>query len=234
MYNKINLMLPTYGRSKTSLPKFISSCVKTMHSKDNIVFTFLVNVKDTDTRDYFKNLVIAPEFEVILENTSSPDLGKYFNMMYDLTVHQEKETVVTMLGDDMVFKTKDWDSLLLKKINDKKGIGVFYCNDNYTAKEKMCVNLFLTRKFVDMVGSLFMADFKADFIDTVWYQLGKMTDTLNYSPEIIIQHNHASKIGEDDTYIRTKKNRRDAWVNGSELAKKIALKMKEALLSYQY
>jgi hypothetical protein len=101
--------------------------------------------------------------------------------------------VISMVGDDMVFKTKGYDTAILKAINDAEGKAIVYCNDDFIAGEKLCVNLFTTRLMVEATGKPFMCEmYHADMIDVVWTNVGLLTGTLKYLKEVIIKHEHES------------------------------------------
>ena len=207
-YNKICIMLPTYKRSKTSLPVFINSALETCSNPANICFSFCVNKKDIDTLEYLDSYIFpfGCEYEIIVENSFVPNLAKYFNMLYNQTRFSGSDIVASMLGDDMELKTHGWDIQLLNAISGLDGIGVFYCNDNFIAGGNLCVNLFVTRKFVDATKKPFMCPmFNADMIDYVWHMVGGLTRSLHYSENIVIQHNHDLKKTpeeRDETYNR--------------------------------
>lgn len=205
MYTKINLMLPTYHRIE-NLNRIVQSVIDTTENIDNIRWTFCINEKDTQSLEWairaFENHDI---FHVITENTRQPNLAKYFNMMYDDTVF--KDAVVTMIGDDMIFKTKGWDLRVLEEINKYNGYRIVYCDDDYIAHDKCCVNMFTTRRMVDKTKKPFMCPFfHADIIDVVWTLVGKMSGTLTYLEDVIIYHDHntrkSNELDWDETYKR--------------------------------
>jgi len=201
VYNKINLMLPTYKRHTTSLPLFINTAIETVSKIKNICFTFCVNQKDQATTDFLNayDWPFGCEWGIIQEASIQPNLSKYFNMMYDKGKFTSPSTIVTMLGDDMEFKTPGWDLKLLEIINNYQGIGVFWCNDDYIARERLCVNLFVTRKMVEATRREFMCPlYHADMIDWVWMEIGKLTHTGHYLRDVIIKHNHQTMKQADD------------------------------------
>jgi len=199
IYNKINIMLPTYNRvGNGKLPRFVESIMKTASSLDNIVFSFLVNYNDQSTIDYIRGLKDLQRCILINKDINVPHLGSFYNKLYNQTTFKNDNYIVSMLGDDMVFNTKDSDLKIIDKVNKYNGIGVFYCNDG-NLKNRMCVNIFTTRKFVNITTKPFMCEiFRAYFIDTVWFKLGQKTNTLHYLDDILIQHAHYTKTGEKD------------------------------------
>jgi len=228
MWDKICLMLPTYGRTGLHLPRFVNSA-EAMSSK--ICFSFCVNEKDTATLDYLKTREWKSEYEIILETLPTPHLAKYFNMMYNNSKWKTEDgVVISQLGDDMEFKTPGWDSQILQSINYYDGIGVFYANDDLWGREKCCINLFVTRKMVALTEYSFMHElFPAEMIDVVWHEVGRLTKTLHFFPDIHITHHHGS-LNPDACFNRLQPFRKEAHIIGKAKAKEIGAKIAAGLL----
>jgi hypothetical protein len=199
VYDRIALMLPTYGRCDTYLPRFIESAIATASSPKTVCFAFCVNVKDVKTQEFLKAYDFkGHEWEWIPESLPSPNLARYFNILYKLTSFGDPGTVVSMVGDDMLIETPGWDEKLLNQINYYDGVGVFFCNDDYISRERCAVNLFVTRKMVEATGRPFMDEsFGAEMIDVVWTEIGRVTKTLHFYPDIIIRHDHNTRKPKD-------------------------------------
>ncbi len=236
IYNKILAMTPTFNRSTTYLPAFVNSAIE-MSDPTLTEFCFRVHREDEATRKYLEGFNFK-EFkcEILVEEPlSTINLAKFFNQMYDKTrTRNERETVVSLLGDDMVFKTKGWDRQILDLINAYKGIGVFWVNDDFIARERCPVNMFVTRDFVEATEHPFMCEeFPADFIDYIWGKVGKYTHTQHFLPDVHIQHNHNSRKPKeqwDDTFQKMKVAQEAAWKIGKVRAKQIAHEIADILI----
>jgi len=209
IYNKINLFLPTYKRVKNQkLIRFINSAVNCADKIENIHLTFLVNFNDTETLEYL-NKQKDFSYEILLwEEINKPSLGKMYNFIYENTKHKEGY-IISMLGDDMEFQTRGYDNAIIDVINKRNGYCLVYCNDGFQ-KNKLCVNLFTTRKLVELTQFPFMYEkFDAYFIDTVWMIVSKKLKIDVYLNNIIIKHHHVSLDLKtiDETYARLKKER---------------------------
>jgi len=204
-YKKICLMLPTYKRIDR-LSSFIYSVYGTVSDINNVCFSFCVNINDKETRNFLNSYNWHDKncFEIIDEDTIQPNLSLYFNKMYKET--KFKDAIVSMLGDDMLFKTKEWEFRILDIVNKYDGKAIVYCDDNFTAHESCAVNLFTTREMIELTNKPFMCEyFHADMIDAIWTMVGMMTGTIHYLPDVIIQHNHSSAQPKelwDETYQR--------------------------------
>jgi len=234
IYNKINLICPTYYRLK-KLETFIQSAQKMCKSKQNICFTFCVNKSDQNTVLLINTLCKGWDYHIIYEDLPKPNLAKFYNMMYEHTIFQTPEIIVSMLGDDMEFKTKGYDKLFINAINIHNGIGIFYGNDNIH-KKNMCSNIFTTRKFINANRpEPFMNElFSCDVIDRLWFGIAKKLNCLYYFPDIKIQHNHASRVGvgNDKTHSRLMKmrgiSRKNNYKSG-DIIKNSVSRIKESL-----
>jgi len=229
-------MVPTYKRSRTSLPVLINSAVAHVAHIENICMSFCVNVLDIQTQQFLETAGFTFEWEMILEHTTSPNLAKYYNIMYNQTIFKDPSICVSMIGDDMQFKTQGFDVQLLELINSYDGIGVFWLNDNFIARERMCVNMFATRKFVDATEEPFMCElYPADMIDYLWYKVGAYSKSLHFLSNVILQHNHETKKPEslrDETFNRLVPFRASAHTQyGKPHAKKLAAEIANRLLA---
>jgi hypothetical protein len=234
-YDRICVMLPTFGRSTTYLPSFLRSAILTASTPRSVSFAFCVNVHDEATKAFLRAFDWkGHEWEMIEEDLPKPDLSIYFNMLYNQTkTKREGGTVVTMMGDDFVFETGGWDARILALINAYAGVGVFFVNDSYIARERCCVNLFVTRQFVEATERPFMADFPAEMIDVVWHSVGKLTRTLHFDADTIIRHNHSTRKPVDQwdaTFKRLNAIQTAVHAEGGKArAKQIAAEIAEIL-----
>jgi hypothetical protein len=193
-YNRINLFIPTFRR--ISCGRFIK-CVRSAISQaddiKNICITVLINEDDDESQEYFKNPVdLTCDYQVLHTNTFPPSLSKFFNQIYDQTKFNDPQTLASMIGDDMVFITKGYDTAILNKINEIDGVGMVYCDDDYCQHDNMCVNLFTTRKLISATGKPFMCElFPVDFIDSVWMNFSRRMGLFNYLGDVKIKHEHS-------------------------------------------
>lgn len=208
IYDKINLFVPTYGRSETKLPKFIQSVLDTADDLGRVAFTFVVNTMDKATQEYLaRALDGVADYDVILEDTTEVNLSRYFNMAYEQTRFNEPERLVSMMGDDMEFQTPGWDTLVLDWANWFDGIGLFFGDDCKGTGDSLAVHFFTTRKFVDAIAPLpFMCElFPVDDMDVVWDQTARIVGRRFYIDKLHIFHNHATLPGQmDDTWRRNR------------------------------
>lgn len=201
-------MVPTYKRSDRLLPRFIDSALERAADPDRLRFSFCANDADRETSAYLRSRCWPDDqcWEVLVEDSRAPDLSRFFNILYEQSRFGDPGTLVSMLGDDMVFSTQGYDEHILDVARRTRGKTVIYCNDAHTAGARICVNLFTSRELVSATGKPFMCPlFRADMIDLVWTYVGTLTQTLVYLPETVIEHDHSAAYPEsrwDETYRR--------------------------------
>lgn len=208
MYKKINLLLPTRKRVRSgSLSRYLKSAMQTADPR-RLVVTFLADRDDEETLRYLeKGEHIRCPYEVLInEEIRKPHLGRFYNRLYRETRWQEEEIAVSMTGDDMIFETPGWDLRVLEEMNRTQGWAVVYGDDDLWQHEKMCVNLFTSRRLVEATGRPFMCEyFAGDFLDAVWHEVGRQMRFLSYLNDVVIRHenNYAKpKALRDETNRR--------------------------------
>jgi hypothetical protein len=208
MIDGICLMLPTYRRSDRLLPRFIDSALERAADPGRLRFSFCVNDADTETAAYLRGRrwPDASCWEIVVEDSRAPDLSRYFNLLYERSRFRDPGTLVSMLGDDMVFRTPGWDAQILDAARRSGGHAIVHANDAYRTGSRICVNLFTSRGLVAATGKPFMCPlFDADMIDLVWMYVGTLTETLVYLPDTVIEHDHSTAYPAsrwDETYRR--------------------------------
>jgi len=213
IYDTINIMLPTYKRVKNGrLQPFIESTLAMVSDPKNIIFTFLINDEDLESKEYLINYPNQDKFfdwEILYEQEPTPNLAIFFNILFKKTRNKDPGTLVSMVGDDMRWMTKDFDLKILNAINYLNGEALVYCNDGYIQGPALCVNLFISRKLADSAsvdGYWMPNDFPVDYIDNVWMEFAKMNNLLCYLDDVMLKHEHSTKVGFDDTYNRLRSN----------------------------
>lgn len=192
------------GRGRHKLPTMIRSALRTATKPDSLVFTFLLHEGDSDSLKTVMGLLNDSQRCILYESEDRPHLAKFYNRMYRETSFQELGTMVSMVGDDMIFESPGWDSKILRVANDYDGVCVIHGDDVYAWHGGCCINLFTTRKTVDaMAPHPFMCEgFPCDGVDVVWHAIGETICRRVYLDDVYIRHNHATSGVQDDTYKR--------------------------------
>jgi hypothetical protein len=239
MYNRIAINIPSRGRSQTKLPKFLHSVCGTVSTPDHIYVRLVSHLKDPSTAKVATEILnsYGVQHEIILENLPYCHIATYFNMCYEKSRHNDESMVESMLGDDMVFITHNWDLRLLRAINDADGVGLFYCGGDERFDDALCVNAFLTRKFVSMCGCRFMCPrFAGNGIDIVWQTACDAVGLSYYLSDTVINHEQCTRanVGEDETYSRYRMYSKRSWRKNQMHEEPEARKIVKSLAKHGY
>lgn len=193
-YHGVNLMVPTYNRADTRLPEFISSALAMADDKSNVYFSFMLHKGDDASKECIERIVDKDQYDILWEAEEKPHLAKFWNRLYRETRFQDPGLMVSMVGDDMVFRSKGWDTLLLKWCNAVDGVGGFFGDDCRNVHETFMVNIFTTRKIVDALSPKpFMCElFPCNDMDVVWDLIFRKIERRFYISRFKLYHNHAT------------------------------------------
>ena len=132
----------------------------------------------------------------------------------DVSKHYtQSHEVIGFLGDDTLPKTYRWDLKILD--NFQKNM-IAYANDGHQ-RDGLPTGVFLDSRIIDVLGYMVPKAFIHLFADNYWKVLGEALGTLQYFPDVDIEHLHpyAGKAQHDQTYEEA--NSGAVWVN-DELA----------------
>ena len=185
---KIAILVPSRERMNNRLT-LLFSILTTVHDINNISIYYGVD-KDDPTLDTIKKVATAiPCLKIIeIENEGKfLGLGKLWNILTD----KSTEDIISMIGDDMVFKTKDWDLKIIEEFNNgpSDNIKAVHCNDDCHGA-KLAVNLFCHRKYADIMGGFMREEFKINWVDQWLHQMFSAFNRLTYRGDIMIEHRH--------------------------------------------
>lgn len=199
---KIAILVPSRERMNNRLT-LLFSILTTVNDINNVTVYFGVD-KDDPTLDTIKKVASAIPCVKVIEIENNGEflgLGKLWNIL----ARESTEDIISMIGDDMVFKTKDWDLSLLEEFNKmpEDKIKAIHCNDGFHGA-KLAVNLFCHRKYMDVLGVFMREEFKINWVDQWLHQLFNSFKRLSYRGDIMIEHRHwvLGKSEHDDTAKR--------------------------------
>lgn len=185
---KIAILVPTRERMNNRLT-LLFSILTTVKDINNVNVYYGVD-KDDPTLEIIKKVANAiPSLKIIeIDNNGKfIGLGKMWNILANATT----EEIISMIGDDMVFKTKDWDVKILQEFEnlpDDK-IKAVYCNDDCHG-EKLAVNLFCHRNYIKAVGQFMREEFRINWVDQWLHQVFNSVGRIKYRQDIMIEHRH--------------------------------------------
>lgn len=199
---KISILVPTRERMNNRLT-LLFSILTTVNDINNVNVYYGVD-KDDPTLDTIKKVAQGIPCLKVIEidnNGKFLGLGKLWNILVD----ESDDDIISMVGDDMVFKTKDWDIKLLEefKAMPSDNIKAVHCNDACHGA-KLAVNLFCHRKYAQVMGRFMREEFKINWVDQWLHQVFSAFNRLVYRDDIMIEHRHwvLGKAQRDNTAER--------------------------------
>jgi hypothetical protein len=188
---KISLLVPSRERLNLKLT-LISSLISSCKDIKNIELIFGTDDDDPKRGEIERicgNLNFVKNIN-IHNNNKFIGINKIWNILYE---HAAGD-IIGYIGDDMVFKTPDWDSMILEEFEGDNIPGddfkLVHCYDGFHDGDKICVNAFTTRKYYEMMGYFTRPEFLINWSDQWMYQCYKAFDRVTYRRDIHIQHNH--------------------------------------------
>lgn len=193
-------LCPTRGRGKKAVAEVLRSFLTT--SKDpGSAIVFIVDPDDKikyDSKDYGLN---APDLFWTAPEGLEPGIVAATNAYIDEEWTGDFD-VIGFIGDDVRFRTDGWDLRISEEA--RKGPGIIYGDDGVHGAD-LPTHWWVTEDIIEAVGYLCNPQLRHFFLDNTWLEIGKVTNTLRYMPDVHFEHLHFSfgKSKKDATYDRT-------------------------------
>jgi len=233
---KISLLCP----SRERLNKFItftSSVFTTVNNINNV--EIMLGVDDDDPKiDSYRRIAKNLNFVTLIVFESKLFKEEGLSGLWNIMADRCTGDIISMVGDDMIFKTNDWDKKIIDTFQEQKdNIHLIHCNDGmrgpgnkYAAVEPLAVNSFIHRDYVNAVGRYVQTEepniFQDTYLDTLFKALGRKI----YYHDIMIKHLHFSEGGtKDTTSERLEETRIGIWDNNDLFKRKLAPVMQKEI-----
>ena len=180
------MICPSRGRDK-KIEKFYES-FRQNSSVCDLVFSL-----DHDDEHNYKKI---QDDSVFYEIGFSHNIVEAMNSVAYKYAQNDKYSLIGMLNDDHLIRTKDWDLMILEQLKNEK-IAIAYPNDLFTkencghdAYQDYASAVFMTPNIVKSLGWFANPLFTHNRVDWVWIDLGKKLEKLFYFENIIFEHMH--------------------------------------------
>lgn len=195
--SELLVIVPTRGR-RGQCERLLKSFTETTDFAD---ITFITDGDDQETYEGMDwgpatHGVLSPRESLSgkLNRTADAYVGAYDNLFF--------------VGDDHVFLTEHWDTILLAAMKDMGGSGIVYPDDR--RRNDVPEIWMVSSDIIRALGHFAEPSFKHFYLDNAWADLGRRTDLLRFVPEVVIEHRHYSVCAEtehDGVYRETE----NAW-----------------------
>lgn len=203
---KISLITPTRGRPD-KLYRMWESVMNTANEPHNINLNLYIDDDDTLTQFSVRELEVKYPQQIKYVIGPRIVLAQMHNEIWNICDGE----LLQFAGDDVVFRTKNWDIMLrdaFAQSVDK--IILAYGDDGYWGPN-FSTHSCIHQNWAKAVGYATPPYFSADWSDTWIFEVATQLNRLVYLP-ILIEHMHVSwnKAEMDDTYrdnfYRTKRD----------------------------
>lgn len=192
---KISILMPTRNRPKF-VKEILDSCIETASDISSIEFVIYTDGDDKSNNDVFQEY----KDKVSIRHISGPRivLSEMWNRCYE----NASADIFMHCGDDIRFRTKGWDDIVLSNFDRYPDKIVFlFGNDGVWEPGSFGTHGFIHRNWAEAVGYFVPPYFSSDFNDTWLNDVARMIGRHEYI-DIYTEHLHptANKHEWDQTH----------------------------------
>jgi|694.fasta_scaffold00081_85 hypothetical protein len=186
---KIAILVPSRERMNRRLT-LLTSIITTVSDINNVNIYFGVDMDDPTRELIYKVSKAIPCVKIVDIDNKGEFIG--LGKMWNICTDNSTEQIISMIGDDMVFRTPNWDLEIIKEFTEncpEDKIKAIHCNDDCHGA-KLAVNLFCHRKYAEILGRFMREEFKINWVDQWMHQVFSAFGRLSYRGDIMIEHRH--------------------------------------------
>lgn len=181
----ISILCPTRKRKK-NVQRLIDSALNTACDRKNIEFVFYIDNDDLETIDYLNNQ--TQHTNILFLNGARIILSEMWNRCYE----KSSSDIVMLCGDDIVFRSENWDTKVLKEFDKYGDKIIFVHGDDLCHGSNLGTHGFLHKNWIKTIGYAAPPYFSCDFTDTWITEVSNIIKRHIYLPDVITEHMHPS------------------------------------------
>lgn len=191
----ISILSPTRNRPN-NIRRLVDSIIDTVNDINNI--EFLVYIDDDDEAS-------IPALQEVAEkiNTNAIQGNKMVgSQMYNELGKIAQGDIIMFAADDIVFKTKNWDKIVIDKFNEYEDKILFIYGEDGFQHGRIGTHGFIHRFWIDIVGYVLPPKLASAYTDEWITNLAERVDRKLYLSDLFIEHLHPAigKAQTDSTY----------------------------------
>lgn len=164
---KISLLCPTRNRLKFVVD-LITSAIETAYRPEEIEFVFYIDNDDNSYKSLVKKII--KRFGDEYNNNIKLIYGErvVLSQMWNVCYKNASANIYMHCGDDLRFRTEDWDKTVIDKFNefDDKIAFLYGLDGLYTKEHQFGTHGFIHENWVKTIGYFVPPYFSSDFNDT--------------------------------------------------------------------
>lgn len=184
MYKPLVVIVPTRSRPH-NVVKVLTSWRET-HAFNHADLIFAYDDDDPQAPAYKEAISGSGASSYRLPNWKK--LVPKLNHVALIQAHLSWRVAVGFAGDDHIPRTDNWSGKYLETLQ-KLGTGMVYGNDLHHGKA-LPTEWAITTDIIRALGRFVPADVEHLYCDNSVLELGELTGTIRYLPEVIIEHMH--------------------------------------------
>jgi len=200
----ISILVPTRNRV-LKLKRMYESLHYSLSNINNVQLLLYIDNDDNQSIKFVENN--KDRFTVTVDYIvgSRVSLGKACNTLFS----KAKGDLIMAGADDIFFKTKNWDKLIIETYNKiKDQICLFSLNDLYQNPAKLATHPIISKKALDVMGYFLPEQIDCNYGDEWLTYIFKKIGRYNVCNHIVVEHLHwlNGKDSRDMTYIEGSAN----------------------------
>lgn len=194
----ISILLPTRNRP-ANIKRFLESLAQTISAVQEVVF--YVDDDDVFSVPMIEHFQEKMKTGIMIKYIVGPriTMTDYWNKCYE----QASGEIMMQAGDDIIFKTKAWDSMVENtfRISPDKILLVHGDDMDGNFRSNFGTHSFLHRNWIDALGYFIPPYFSSDNGDRWLMEVADFIGRRKFIP-IVTEHIHprTGKVGLDSTY----------------------------------
>lgn len=185
----ISLLLPTRQRP-TQLIRLAQSVLDTADNPDEIELVTYIDYSDKS----YSRLPIPMNWKIV-RGPRYIDGKVNLSIMWNKCWEKASGEYFMHCGDDIVFRTKSWDTKVKEAIDSHAGKIAFVWGNDKTPEAQ--ANVFGTHGFIhknwtDAIGRFVPPYFVSDYNDTWFNDVARLVNVAHYLPDVWTEHMHHS------------------------------------------
>lgn len=186
----ISILCPVRGRPQITE----KLCQSLEETKSNIPVIELIIHVDYDDNTLSGYQELEKRYNIKLIRGTRSSLGTLYNRLYKSSTG----SIIMLSSDDLIFKTKDWNQIVLEKVTsipDK----IFFISGFHSTNPKMHghIYFFISKTMIELLNYA-SPSFLNRHIDSYWNDLALMTNRLVHLPILIDHEHHLQGMREKD------------------------------------
>lgn len=184
MYKPLVIIVPTRSRPH-NVPKVLNTWKETGAFRHaDLIFAY---DDDDPNLDLYRNAVLGSDAHGYTMQRWMPLVPK-LNHVAMIQAGLQWREAIGFAGDDHLPRSDGWAQKYLEQLR-KMGAGIVYGNDLHQG-QNLCTEWAMTKNIVNALGKMVPADVDHLYSDSSVLELGNATGTIQYMPDVVIEHVH--------------------------------------------